>query len=145
MSILYRLAADLTVVFHMSYAMFIVAGQILILVGAIGKWQWIRNVWFRSIHLTIIAIVVAESFLGIVCPLTTLEKWLRRQAGQTSYQGDFLARWVHDLLFVELSPATLTAAYTLFGLLVAATFWLAPPRRRPVDSTEKLPGTILRS
>ena len=79
MSILYRLAADFTVVFHMSYAMFIVVGQLLILAGAIRKWRWILNVWFRAIHLAMIAIVVAESLLGIVCPLTTLEKWLRRQ------------------------------------------------------------------
>lgn len=135
MSLVYQLAADLTVAFHLGYATFIVVGQLLIVAGAMRKWQWIRNMWFRSIHLTMIAIVVAESLLGIVCPLTTLEKWLRRQAGQAAYQGDFLAQWAHDLLFVEFSPATLTAAYTVFGLLVAVTFWLAPPRRRPVGPT----------
>ena len=145
MSILYRLAADFTVVFHMSYAMFIVVGQLLILAGAIRKWRWILNVWFRAIHLAMIAIVVAESLLGIVCPLTTLEKWLRRQVGQTSYQGDFLARWVHDLLFVEFSPATLTAAYATFGLLVVVTFWLAPPVRRTNDSSGESSPTILHS
>ena len=145
MPLLYKLAADLTVVFHLSYALFIVVGQLLILVGALRKWQWIRNVWFRSIHLIMIAIVVAESLVGVVCPLTTLEKWLRRQAGQTNYHGDFLARWVRDLLFVEFSPATLTVAYTVFGLLVAATFWCAPPRRRPIGSLDASHSTADRS
>ncbi len=145
MPLLCRIAADLTVVFHFAYAAFIVVGLLVILIGALRKWDWVRNAWFRSVHLVMIAIVVAEGLLGIVCPLTTLEKWLRRQAGQTSYQGDFLARWFHDVLFVEFSTATLNAAYFAFGLLVAVTFWLAPPCFRREDSTEEVPPTILRS
>jgi hypothetical protein len=138
MSLVYKLAADLTVVLHLGYAACIVVGQLLIVAGAIRKWQWIRNVWVRSIHLVMILIVVVEGLLGIVCPLTTLEKWLRQQAGQVSYQGDFLARWVHNLLFVECSPTTLQAIYILFGLAVAVTFWRAPPRRRqrPLDASD---------
>lgn len=130
---------------HFGYALFILAGQLLILAGVLLKWRWIRNIWFRSVHLVAIVIVVGESLLGIVCPLTTLEKWLRRQAGQVSYQDDFLAKWVHDVLFVEFSPFALTAAYTTFGLLVVTTFWLAPPQRGPVDSAREPSATILRS
>lgn len=145
MPLLYRILADLTVVAHLAYAAFILVGQLLILAGVLRKWRWIRNVWFRSIHLTMIGIVVVESLVGIVCPLTTLEKWLRREAGQASYQGDFLATWAHDLLFVELTPEVLTVVYTAFGLLVGVTFWLAPPQRRHVDSTGDRSPTILRS
>ena len=75
-----------------------------------------------------ILIVVLEAWFGVVCPLTSLEQYLRRQGGEAGYQGDFIGRWVHDLIFVDLSPATFTVLYTLFGLTVLATFLLVPPR-----------------
>lgn len=127
MQLLFRLAADLTVVCHMGYALFILLGQLAILVGAWRSWRWVRGRRFRLIHLAAILIVVVESLLGIVCPLTTLDKWLRTQAGQATYQGDFLARWIHDLLFVEASPAVLAGCYVAFGLCVALTLWFVPP------------------
>ena len=129
MSFTYRLAADLVVFLHFAYAMTIVIGQVLIVVGIPLKWRWIRNLKFRIIHLTMILIVVAESWLGITCPLTTLEKYLRHQAGETSYRGDFIANMVHEVLFFELTPATFTWIYSLFGAAVLATLFLAPPRR----------------
>ena len=130
MELFYRIAADITVVLHAAYVAFVVAGLLLILAGIVCKWAWIRNLWFRGLHLGAILIVVAEAWLGIVCPLTTWEKALRENAGQTTYRGDFLANLVHDLLFFEAAPWMFTLCYTLFGLLVLATFVLAPPRRR---------------
>lgn len=130
MELFYRLAADLVVTVHAAYVGFVVIGFLLILLGTVLKWTWIRNFWFRLVHLTMILAVVAEAWLGIVCPLTTWEKQLRELAGQTAYQGDFIANWMHDLIFFEAPPWVFTVIYTLFGLLVAATFWLAPPRRK---------------
>ena len=130
MPILFRLAADLTVTLHMSYVLFVVCGQIAIIIGAIRKWQWIRNMWFRIIHISMITIVVFESLLGITCPLTTLERYFRRQAGQTTYQGDFVANCIHDAIFFEFQPWVFTAIYTSFGLLVVGTMVLAPPKRK---------------
>ena len=130
MQLLFRLAADLTVICHMGYALFILLGQLAILAGAWRGWRWVRGRKFRLIHLAAILIVVAESLLGIVCPLTTLEKWLRTQAGQATYQGDFLARWTHELLFVEASPEVLAVCYVVFGLCVVLTMWFVPPERR---------------
>ncbi len=131
MPILYKLAADFVVILHAAYVSFVVFGQLAILVGILRKWAWIRNCWFRWGHLAAISIVVAESLLGIVCPLTTLETWLRTRAGETSYSGDFVAFWVHNLLFYDASPAVFTAIYSAFGLTVLAALVLAPPRRRP--------------
>jgi Protein of Unknown function (DUF2784) len=138
MPLLYRLAADATVTFHVAYVMFVVAGQLLILAGIARHWRWIHNVWFRGLHLAAIALVVAESLLDITCPLTTLEQYLRRQAGQTAYRGDFLANALHDFLFFDFEPWVFTVVYTTFGLIVLATFCLAPPRRknRVVDSQQ---------
>lgn len=125
-----KLAADAIVVIHFAFVLFVLIGQLLIMVGALAGWDWIRNLKFRLIHLGSILFVVAESLLGIVCPLTTLEKWLRDQAGETSYEGDFIASWVHEALFFEAEPWVFTVCYTLFGLLVLLTFLYAPPRRK---------------
>ncbi|HAH45344.1 DUF2784 domain-containing protein [Gimesia sp.] len=134
---LYRLTADFTVVLHFAFVMFVLLGQILITAGAFAGWDWIRNFKFRVIHLASILFVVLESVAGIVCPLTTLEKWLRKQAGQVSYQGDFIANWIHEVLFIDegtVEPWVFTACYSLFGLIVLLTFYFAPPRRKPGQS-----------
>ena len=130
-----KLAADAIVVIHFAFVLFVLIGQLLIMVGALAGWNWIRNLKFRLIHLGSILFVVAESLLGIVCPLTTLEKWLRDQAGETSYEGDFIASWVHDALFFEAEAWVFTVCYTLFGLLVLLTFLFPPPRRKPSVQT----------
>jgi hypothetical protein len=141
MPVLYRAAADLTVVLHMGYALFILLGQLAVVAGVVLRWRWIRNVTFRGLHLMAIVIVVAESLLGITCPLTTLEKWLRQRGGQMTYEGDFIANCVHDALFVDFQPWALTTAYVTFGLLVAVTFWLAPPKRYKVSDEWLLEGS----
>jgi hypothetical protein len=109
---------------------FVVFGLLLTLVGVARRWQWVRNPWFRGVHLATILIVVAEAWLGIVCPLTNWEQQLRRLAGQTTYRGDFVGRWLHEVLFFDLPPWAFTTIYTLFGLAVIATWVFAPSRRR---------------
>ncbi len=126
----YAIAADLVVAFHFAYVAFVVFGLLLTLIGIARGWRWVRNPWFRGIHLATILIVVAEAWLGIVCPLTTWEQQLRRLAGQSTYGGDFVGRWLHEVLFLELAPWVFTTIYTLFGLAVLATWVFAPPRRR---------------
>ena len=128
MKIFYRIAADVSVIVHTAYVAFVVLGLCLILLGIARKWNWIRNLKFRVIHLAMIGIVVAEAWCGIICPLTTLEKHFRRLAGESSYQGDLIANWMHELLFFEFPPWVFTLLYSLFGLAVVGTFIFAPPR-----------------
>jgi hypothetical protein len=123
-----RLLADLIVVFHAAYVSFVVFGLVAILVGAVFRWEWVRNFWFRALHLTAIGIVVAEALVGMTCPLTDWEKWLRQSAGQASYPGDFLGYWAHRLIFYQAEPWVFTVIYVVFGLAVLAAFVLAPPR-----------------
>ena len=130
-----RLAAYAVGVFHFAYVAFLVVGLILIVIGIFRSWQWIRSHWFRYVHLTMIGFVVFEAWMGITCPLTTWENKFRRLAGETTYKGDFIANAVHDLLFFDLPPTAFTVIYSAFGLLVFATFLIAPPRRnRPAGS-----------
>jgi hypothetical protein len=124
----YRIAADLVVVLHASYVVFVVAGFALIVLGWLLRWCWVRNFWFRVTHLAAIVIVCLEAVAGIECPLTTLERHLRSKAGQASYVGDFIGHWVHELIFVDAPAWVFTVTYLLFGLAVIATFVVSPPR-----------------
>jgi hypothetical protein len=128
LSSFYRLAADAVVMLHMAYVLFVIFGFLLTLLGCLFRWKWIRNPWFRGIHLAMILIVVAEAWLGITCPLTTWEDQLRELGGGESNQGAFIANLVHDWLFYEAPPWVFATAYSLFGLGVVLTFVLAPPR-----------------
>jgi hypothetical protein len=129
-----RLLADLVVVVHAAYFSFVVLGLVAILAGIAFRWKWVRNPWFRWIHITMIGIVEAEALARIKCPLTVWERQLRAGTGQVTYAGDFIPYWTHRLLFYRFDPWVLKVAYAAFGLAVLAAFILSPPRAR----TEKL-------
>lgn len=128
MTLIYRLAADLVVVAHMAYVLVVVLGLPAIWFGIARGQQWVRHFWLRVGHLLMIVIVVGEAWAEITCPLTVWEQRLRALAGDESYRGAFIANLVHDLLFYEAPPWVFTAVYTTFGLLVIASFVMAPPR-----------------
>ncbi len=127
-----RSLADLVLLAHLSYVAFVVLGELLILLGGLAGWSWVHNRSFRMTHLTMIGIVVVEALLKITCPLTTLENWLRIRAGQAAYPGDWIASWLHDLLFINAPGWMFTVAYASFGVIVLLSCWWVPlsPRRR---------------
>jgi hypothetical protein len=120
--------ADFVVVFHAIYFSFVVFGLVLILLGIALRWGWVRNFWFRVVHLALIGIVVLEALIGMTCPLTDWEKRLRAMAGEESYTGDFIGHWAHRLIFYDFEPWVFTVLQIAFGLAVLAAFVLAPPR-----------------
>ena len=124
----FAVLADLVLLLHSLIAGFIVFGLLLILLGAWRNWNWVRNPLFRYAHLLAIAIVVAESWLGVVCPLTTWEMSLREAAGQATYSGSFIAHWLHTLLYYEAPAGVFTSLYSAFGLIVAFSWWYVRPR-----------------
>ena len=130
MPLFYRIAADGLVILHMAYALTVVLGLPAIWIGIWLRHKWVRNVWLRVGHLSMILIVVAEAWADIPCPLTVWETQLRDLAQQETYQGAFIANLVHEYLFYDAPRWVFTLAYTLFGLLVLASFIVAPPQWR---------------
>ena len=123
----YSILADIVLITHALYVSFIVGGLVLILLGAGFGWKWITHFWFRVIHLAAIFIVTLQSWLNIICPLTTLEAYFRKMAGQPAYQKTFVAYWLHELLFYEAPIWVFTLCYTLFGLSVVTAWVFIPP------------------
>lgn len=118
--------ADFLVVVHFGIVLFIVGGLLLVWGGAALDWGWVRNPWFRYLHLAAIAYVAAEAVLGIACPLTIWEDLLRGGLRPES----FIARWVHRLLYYRAPEWVFSAAYVAWTLATLLTLWLVPPRRR---------------
>jgi hypothetical protein len=71
-----------------------------------------------------------QEWLGLTCPLTTLESELRAKAGEATYAGGFVAHWLDRLVFYQAPPIAFLAVYTMFGLLVAAAWFAIRPSRR---------------
>ena len=127
-SVFYRIAADLVLVVHASFVVFVILGLVLILTGGVRGWLWVKNPWFRLCHLLAIGVVVAQAWVGVICPLTTLEMALRSRAGDAVYSGSFIAHWMRTLLYHEAPPWVFAICYTAFGLLVLAGWILVRPR-----------------
>ncbi len=117
--------ADLLLVFHFFIAGFIVLGLILVWAGVLAGWHWIRNPWFRYLHLAAIAFVAAEALLGYACPLTIWEDLLRGGARPET----FIGRWVARLLYYNAPEWAFTAAYCAWAVASVLTLRFVPPRR----------------
>jgi len=123
----YSFFADLVLIIHGLYVLFIVGGLAMIMLGAASGWAWIRNFWFRAIHLAAICSVALLSWLEVICPLTILEVHYRQQAGQEAYHETFIAYWLHKILYYEAPMWIFSACYTLFGLAVLVTWICITP------------------
>ena len=126
---LYQLFADVVLVLHASIVAFVVGGLVLVVAGNLRGWRWVNTRWFRATHLATIAFVAAEAWLGIACPLTAFEAWLRGRAQEPTYAGSCIEHWLQRWLFYDLPGWMFTVAYTLFGLAVIAAWWRYPPAR----------------
>jgi len=126
----YRLLADAVLVLHLAVVVFIVGGLGLIVAGNLRDWRWVNRLTFRLAHLAAIGVVIAEAWFGAICPLTTLEMWLRAEARSPTYAGSFIEHWLQRLLYYTAPAWAFVVAYSVFGLVVAATWWYFPPERR---------------
>lgn len=83
------MGADAIVALHFAFVLFVVLGGLLVL-------RWPRVVW---LHVPAVIWGALVEFTGWICPLTPLENRLRRAAGETGYQGDFIAHYVLPVLY----------------------------------------------
>ena len=122
--------ANAVLVLHLALVAFVVGGPVLVVVGNLVHWRWVNDLGFRLAHAAAIAAVVAEAWLGLTCPLTTLEMWLRSRAGAATYGGGFVEHWLQRLLYYDAPAWVFVVIYSVFGVIVAATWWYFPPTSR---------------
>ncbi len=129
----YSLLADIIVVFHLAYACFVLFGFLAIVIGSHRNWNWIRNFPFRITHLACTVFVPLETIIRITCPLTTLENFLLRIAGQEVYNRSFIGNLVSKILFYDAPEWVFATIYAALAVLVILYFILYPPHRKMRD------------
>ena len=87
--VLWRVAADVVLVVHLAFVAFVVSGGFL-------TWRWPR---VALVHLPVALYGVTIQIVGFRCPLTPLEKWLRREAGSAGYDGGFVEHYIVGVLY----------------------------------------------
>jgi len=85
------LGADLLVVGHLAFVLFVALGGLLVR-------RWRRLAW---VHLPCALYGTAVEVWGWVCPLTPLEQSLRRTAGQRGYGGGFVEHYLGGVLYPQ--------------------------------------------
>jgi hypothetical protein len=111
---MYHSLADLVLVVHLAFVVFVLCGGLLAL-----KWRWIA--W---LHLPAAVWGAVVEFTGWICPLTPLENWLREQDGETPYSSDFIAQYLLPALYPEdLTRGLQMMLGTVVVVLNVAVYW----------------------
>jgi len=121
---LYRLLADLVVLLHTGFVLFVVLGGLLAL-------RWPRAAW---IHLPAALWGAGIEFAAGICPLTPLENHLRRLGGEAGYTGGFVEHYVLPVLYPDGLIRGVQLALGMFVLVLNLVVYAMVWRRRRQDS-----------
>jgi hypothetical protein len=125
---LYSLLARLVLAIHVGIIAFNVVALVVIPLGAWRGWGFVRILWWRALHLAILALVAVQALLARACFLTLRQSALQQRAGETAPSAPLIERWVHSLIFWPL-PLWFFAALYVAVCLYALLLWrLVPPR-----------------
>ncbi len=116
----FGLLADLLLLLHGGFVVFVVAGGLLVL-------RWPRVAW---VHLPAALWGAAIELAGFICPLTPLEKAWRRAAGGQAYEGGFIEHYVTAALYPSGLTRQLQVALGLVVLGVNGWVYWRVWRRR---------------
>ena len=124
------LGADLVVIAHLCFILFVVLGGFL-------TWVWPKMIWVHvpvALWGAIVEIVPSQKPGVNLCPLTQLENYLRRQAGQSGYEGGFIEHYIEPIVYPPgLTPAMqlwLGIGVVLINTIVYTVFVLRRKKRR---------------
>jgi Protein of Unknown function (DUF2784) len=132
-----ELIADLVMVVHAAFSLFVVLGLVFIVTGPILGWSWINHTRFRVLHLAATLIVVTRVWLGVPCPFSVAEDQWRSQTSASCVFCPDVHNVFHRLAFRGNNPGHFACSATIVGLVVAAAFalnlrpWWRRARRVP--------------
>jgi len=121
---IFRLLADVVVLLHVAYILFVVLGALVVRFRPVVAWP----------HVAAVVWGVYVAATDRVCPLTPLEIGLRVRAGQVCYHGGFVAHYVLPVLYpAGLTPGILAAEavfVVVVNLALYSWVWRARARSR---------------
>ena len=118
----FRLAADVTVVAHLAFVAFLLAGGFV-------AWRHPAVLW---LHVPAVLASAALAITGRDCPLSAVEALFRHRAGDPSYSGGFVGHYlVHPLLGTGITPALRIGLRLSVITLIAVAYLGVLISRRP--------------
>jgi hypothetical protein len=118
---LYRFLADLVMLLHFAYIVFVMGGAFLLL----------HRRWWMWLHLPAVVWGVWIECFAKTCPLTPLENSLRARAGQAGYAGGFIDHYITRAVYPEdLTPRGQIVLGAFVIIVNAALYWWVWRRAR---------------
>jgi len=115
-SMLYKLSADLLVLLHLGFIIFVIVGGFLVV-----KWRWLC-----LLHLPAAVWGALIELQGWLCPLTPLEQRLRLAAGEQGYAGGFVEHYVLPVIYPQALTRDIQLGLGAFVIVInlAAYAWV---------------------
>lgn len=133
----YKILADIIVVAHFAWILFMLTGFLLTLLGF-----WRREIFdwffFRVLHLFGIFYVSLLAIMGKYCPLTIWENILRQKYDPSlTYAGSFMIHYVEKLVYPDINPWFIRIPTTFIAVFIIVVFIIRPPRKMPHPHREQ--------
>ena len=112
------LFSEIVLLFHFCIFLFIMLSFFLIPFGYYQKWEWVKNRYYRLIHLILMGIIFIETILGFMCPLTILENFLRNNI----QINNKITQIIHQIMYWNLPTYQFIILY-LLSLLYLIFLW----------------------
>ncbi len=137
---LYKILADLVVLTHFAWILFMLWGFILTICGSISIYvlpaaknrrriffdRWI----FRTIHLGGIVYVAILTIMREYCPLTILENELRQQYNaELTYPGSFVVHYIEKIVYPEADFLLFVIPMIIIAVFTVLMFIIRPPAK----------------
>ena len=110
--------SEIVLFFHFCIFLFMILSFFLIPLGYYQKWEWVKNKYYRLIHLVLMGIIVIETILGFMCPLTILENFLRNDIEINNK----ITQIIHQIMYWDLQTYQFIILY-LLSLLYLIFLW----------------------
>ena len=131
------LIADFIFLIHFLIVIYVATGILLIPFAYKMNWGIFKNKKLRILHLFLIILVSCESILGLTCPLTSLENYLRNILNTET----FVSFWVRKIIYWDLPNIFFISLYCSSSILTIFWWKFFPPKTNKwwiIENTNKI-------
>ncbi len=108
----YKILADIVVVIHFLWIVFLIFGALL----------GVRYKAIKIFHISGLIFALIIQIFGWYCPLTYIEVWLRaKHAPSMAYAGSFIIHYLEKIIYLEASGSLI---FALTVLIIGLNLWI---------------------